>query len=102
MFVCSGLPQLHPSAVCVCRVEVPTKMRVERWSFSLFELLTDLRGRDDFKIFLKKEFSGRMLLLSASQTSTAELASLRFVSGSQEDFYGAQLTNLKRATKLNV
>ncbi|KAK1877478.1 Regulator of G-protein signaling 9 [Dissostichus eleginoides] len=40
------------------QVEVPTKMRVERWSFSLFELLSDLRGRDDFKIFLKKEFSG--------------------------------------------
>uniref|UniRef100_I3JM20 Regulator of G protein signaling 9a n=1 Tax=Oreochromis niloticus TaxID=8128 RepID=I3JM20_ORENI len=43
------------------RVEVPTKMRVERWSFSLFELLSDLRGRDDFKIFLKKEFSGENL-----------------------------------------
>ncbi|XP_028267169.1 regulator of G-protein signaling 9a [Parambassis ranga] len=43
------------------RVEVPTKMRVERWSFSLFELLTDLRGRDDFKVFLKKEFSGENL-----------------------------------------
>ncbi|KAI4822666.1 hypothetical protein KUCAC02_008198 [Chaenocephalus aceratus] len=39
------------------QVEVPTKMRVERWSFSLFELLSDLRGRDDFKVFLKKEFS---------------------------------------------
>ncbi|XP_031727006.1 regulator of G-protein signaling 9a [Anarrhichthys ocellatus] len=43
------------------RVNVPTKMRVERWSFSLFELLNDLRGRDDFKIFLKKEFSGENL-----------------------------------------
>ncbi|XP_034021453.1 regulator of G-protein signaling 9-like [Thalassophryne amazonica] len=43
------------------RVEVPTKMRVERWSFSLFELLSDLRGRDDFKVFLKKEFSGENL-----------------------------------------
>ncbi|XP_055366617.1 regulator of G-protein signaling 9a isoform X2 [Betta splendens] len=43
------------------RVDVPTKMRVERWSFSLFELLTDLRGRDDFKVFLKKEFSGENL-----------------------------------------
>lgn len=42
------------------RVDLPTKMRVERWSFSLFELLNDLRGRDDFKIFLKKEFSGRL------------------------------------------
>ncbi|KAA8585758.1 hypothetical protein FQN60_004452 [Etheostoma spectabile] len=43
-------------------VDVPTKMRVERWSFSLFELLSDLRGRDDFKVFLKKEFSGRTFL----------------------------------------
>ncbi|XP_074552902.1 regulator of G-protein signaling 9a isoform X1 [Halichoeres trimaculatus] len=43
------------------RVDLPTKMRVERWSFSLFELLNDLRGRDDFKIFLKKEFSGENL-----------------------------------------
>ncbi|XP_047199865.1 regulator of G-protein signaling 9a [Hippoglossus stenolepis] len=43
------------------RVDPPTKMRVERWSFSLFELLTDLRGRDDFKVFLKKEFSGENL-----------------------------------------
>ncbi|XP_054861429.1 regulator of G-protein signaling 9a isoform X2 [Amphiprion ocellaris] len=43
------------------RVDLPTKMRVERWSFSLFELLSDLRGRDDFKIFLKKEFSGENL-----------------------------------------
>lgn len=42
----------------VISVQVPTKMRVERWSFSFFELLNDLRGRDDFKIFLKKEFSG--------------------------------------------
>uniref|UniRef100_H2TXR8 Regulator of G protein signaling 9a n=1 Tax=Takifugu rubripes TaxID=31033 RepID=H2TXR8_TAKRU len=42
-------------------VQVPTKMRVERWSFSFFELLNDLRGRDDFKIFLKKEFSGENL-----------------------------------------
>uniref|UniRef100_A0A3Q3LK48 Regulator of G protein signaling 9a n=1 Tax=Labrus bergylta TaxID=56723 RepID=A0A3Q3LK48_9LABR len=38
------------------RVDAPTKMRVERWSFSFFELLSDLRGRDDFKVFLKKEF----------------------------------------------
>lgn len=43
------------------RVEVPTKMRVERWSFSFFELLSDQRGRDDFKTFLKKEFSGENL-----------------------------------------
>ncbi|XP_030645776.1 regulator of G-protein signaling 9a isoform X2 [Chanos chanos] len=42
-------------------VEVPTKMRVERWSFSFFELLSDPRGRADFKVFLKKEFSGENL-----------------------------------------
>uniref|UniRef100_W5KTL2 Regulator of G protein signaling 9a n=1 Tax=Astyanax mexicanus TaxID=7994 RepID=W5KTL2_ASTMX len=42
-------------------VETPTKMRVERWSFSFFELLSDPRGRADFKVFLKKEFSGENL-----------------------------------------
>uniref|UniRef100_A0AAY4CAI1 Regulator of G-protein signaling 9 n=1 Tax=Denticeps clupeoides TaxID=299321 RepID=A0AAY4CAI1_9TELE len=42
-------------------VEVPTKMRVERWTFSFGELLSDPRGRDDFRLFLKKEFSGENL-----------------------------------------
>lgn len=39
-------------------VETPTKMRVERWTFSFGELLSDPRGRNDFRLFLKKEFSG--------------------------------------------
>ncbi|XP_051925607.1 regulator of G-protein signaling 9-like isoform X2 [Hippocampus zosterae] len=42
-------------------VETPTKMRVERWTFSFGELLSDARGRDDFRRFLKKEFSGENL-----------------------------------------
>ncbi|KAM8887842.1 regulator of G-protein signaling 9b isoform 1-T1 [Synchiropus picturatus] len=42
-------------------VEIPTKMRVERWTFSFGELLSDPRGRDDFRLFLKKEFSGENL-----------------------------------------
>ncbi|TSK87484.1 Regulator of G-protein signaling 9 [Bagarius yarrelli] len=42
-------------------VDIPTKSRVERWSFSFFELLNDPRGRADFKLFLKKEFSGENL-----------------------------------------
>nr|XP_015818303.2 regulator of G-protein signaling 9 isoform X1 [Nothobranchius furzeri] len=42
-------------------VETPTKMRVERWTFSFKELLSDPRGRDDFRLFLKKEFSGENL-----------------------------------------
>uniref|UniRef100_A0A3P9K102 Regulator of G-protein signaling 9 n=1 Tax=Oryzias latipes TaxID=8090 RepID=A0A3P9K102_ORYLA len=42
-------------------VEIPTKMRVERWTFSFSELLADPRGRDDFRLFLKKEFSGENL-----------------------------------------
>ncbi|XP_027027695.1 regulator of G-protein signaling 9a isoform X1 [Tachysurus fulvidraco] len=42
-------------------VEIPTKSRVERWSFSFYELLNDPRGRADFKLFLKKEFSGENL-----------------------------------------
>uniref|UniRef100_A0A3Q3JN76 Regulator of G protein signaling 9b n=1 Tax=Monopterus albus TaxID=43700 RepID=A0A3Q3JN76_MONAL len=46
----------------VCNsVEIPTKMRVERWTFSFGELLSDPRGRDDFRLFLKKEFSGENL-----------------------------------------
>lgn len=36
-------------------------MRVERWTFSFGELLSDPRGRDDFRLFLKKEFSGTMV-----------------------------------------
>ncbi|XP_072312292.1 regulator of G-protein signaling 9b isoform X2 [Eucyclogobius newberryi] len=42
-------------------VEVPTKQRVERWTFSFGELLSDPRGRDDFRLFLRKEFSGENL-----------------------------------------
>uniref|UniRef100_A0A8C6UCF9 Regulator of G protein signaling 9b n=1 Tax=Neogobius melanostomus TaxID=47308 RepID=A0A8C6UCF9_9GOBI len=42
-------------------VETPTKQRVERWTFSFAELLSDPRGRDDFRLFLKKEFSGENL-----------------------------------------
>ncbi|XP_023124334.1 regulator of G-protein signaling 9 isoform X1 [Amphiprion ocellaris] len=41
--------------------EVPSKMRVERWTFSFGELLSDPRGRDDFRLFLKKEFSSENL-----------------------------------------
>lgn len=47
--------------MCVCAsVEIPTKMRVERWTFSFRELLSDPRGRNDFRLFLKKEFSGKV------------------------------------------
>uniref|UniRef100_A0A674E1X5 Regulator of G protein signaling 9b n=1 Tax=Salmo trutta TaxID=8032 RepID=A0A674E1X5_SALTR len=45
----------------MANVEIPTKMRVERWTFSFGELLSDPRGRDDFRLFLKKEFSGENL-----------------------------------------
>ncbi|XP_061080708.1 regulator of G-protein signaling 9a [Conger conger] len=41
--------------------EIPTQMRVERWTFSFYELLNDPRGRADFWKFLKKEFSGENL-----------------------------------------
>ncbi|MGH0136081.1 UNVERIFIED_CONTAM: hypothetical protein FKN15_019039 [Acipenser sinensis] len=41
--------------------EVPTKLRVERWTFSFRELLSDPRGRQDFQLFLRKEFSGENL-----------------------------------------
>ncbi|XP_072229731.1 regulator of G-protein signaling 9-like isoform X3 [Leuresthes tenuis] len=45
----------------MANVEIPTKMRVERWTFSFSDLLSDPRGRDDFRLFLKKEFSGENL-----------------------------------------
>ncbi|XP_063077797.1 regulator of G-protein signaling 9b [Engraulis encrasicolus] len=41
--------------------ENPTKMRVERWTFSFGELLSDPLGRDGFRLFLKKEFSSENL-----------------------------------------
>ncbi|XP_039937781.1 regulator of G-protein signaling 9 isoform X1 [Hirundo rustica] len=42
-------------------VEVPTRMRVERWAFNFSELIRDPKGRQNFQIFLKKEFSGENL-----------------------------------------
>ncbi|XP_078740522.1 regulator of G-protein signaling 9-like [Lampetra fluviatilis] len=42
-------------------VEVPLRLRVERWSFSFQELIQDLRGRKEFKEFLCMEFSGENL-----------------------------------------
>ncbi|XP_072882459.1 regulator of G-protein signaling 9-like isoform X1 [Hemitrygon akajei] len=42
-------------------VENPTKLRVERWTFSFRELMRDPRGRQNFELFLKKEFSGENL-----------------------------------------
>ncbi|KAG8445944.1 hypothetical protein GDO86_013711 [Hymenochirus boettgeri] len=39
-------------------VEVPTKLRVERWAFNFCELIRDPKGRQSFQLFLKKEFSG--------------------------------------------
>lgn len=41
-----------------CRVEIPTRMRVERWAFNFSELIRDPKGRQNFQLFLKKEFSG--------------------------------------------
>uniref|UniRef100_H3BBA2 Regulator of G-protein signaling 9 n=1 Tax=Latimeria chalumnae TaxID=7897 RepID=H3BBA2_LATCH len=39
-------------------VEIPTKLRVERWTFNFSELIGDPKGRQSFQLFLKKEFSG--------------------------------------------
>uniref|UniRef100_A0A8C1FVF6 Regulator of G protein signaling 9a n=1 Tax=Cyprinus carpio carpio TaxID=630221 RepID=A0A8C1FVF6_CYPCA len=62
-------------------VEIPTKMRVERWSFSFYELLNDPRGRADFKIFLKKEFSGENLAFweAAEELKWGTAASMTFL-----------------------
>lgn len=45
-----------------CRVEIPTKMRVERWAINFSELIRDPKGRQSFQYFLKKEFSGGSFL----------------------------------------
>uniref|UniRef100_A0A663EB80 Regulator of G protein signaling 9 n=1 Tax=Aquila chrysaetos chrysaetos TaxID=223781 RepID=A0A663EB80_AQUCH len=42
-------------------VEVPTRTRVERWAFNFSELMRDPKGRQNFQLFLKKEFSGENL-----------------------------------------
>ncbi|XP_075436221.1 regulator of G-protein signaling 9 isoform X3 [Ascaphus truei] len=39
-------------------VDIPTKLRVERWAFNFNELIRDPKGRQSFQLFLKKEFSG--------------------------------------------
>ncbi|EGW09280.1 Regulator of G-protein signaling 9, partial [Cricetulus griseus] len=49
------------SSVSLGGVEVPTKMRVERWAFNFSELIRDPKGRQSFQYFLKKEFSGENL-----------------------------------------
>ncbi|XP_063742417.1 regulator of G-protein signaling 11 isoform X2 [Eleginops maclovinus] len=42
-------------------VPTPTRLRVERWSFSFMELLNDEMGRREFMTYLEKEFSGENL-----------------------------------------
>ncbi|TWW72891.1 Regulator of G-protein signaling 11 [Takifugu flavidus] len=42
-------------------VPVPTRLRVERWSFSFMELLNDFMGRREFMTYLEKEFSAENL-----------------------------------------
>ncbi|XP_056277384.1 regulator of G-protein signaling 11 [Pseudoliparis swirei] len=42
-------------------VPTPTRLRVERWSFSFIELLKDIMGRRQFMTYLEKEFSAENL-----------------------------------------
>uniref|UniRef100_A0A7N9ANU9 Regulator of G protein signaling 11 n=1 Tax=Mastacembelus armatus TaxID=205130 RepID=A0A7N9ANU9_9TELE len=42
-------------------VPIPTRLRVERWSFSFMELLSDVMGRREFMSYLEKEFSAENL-----------------------------------------
>ncbi|NXJ66030.1 RGS9 protein, partial [Rostratula benghalensis] len=42
-------------------VEIPTRMRVERWAINFSELIRDPKGRQNFQLFLRKEFSGENL-----------------------------------------
>ncbi|KAG8013951.1 Regulator of G-protein signaling 11 [Nibea albiflora] len=43
------------------RVPTPTRLRVERWSFSFMELLNDSMGKREFMTYLEKEFSAENL-----------------------------------------
>ncbi|KAF3858649.1 hypothetical protein F7725_011850 [Dissostichus mawsoni] len=49
------------SSICLEGVPTPTRLRVERWSFSFMELLNDEMGRREFMTYLEKEFSGENL-----------------------------------------
>ncbi|KAF4012953.1 hypothetical protein G4228_003853 [Cervus hanglu yarkandensis] len=49
------------SSVSLGGVDIPTKMRVERWAFNFSELIRDPKGRQSFQHFLRKEFSGENL-----------------------------------------
>ncbi|KAF3699037.1 Regulator of G-protein signaling 9 [Channa argus] len=42
-------------------VLIPTRLRVERWSFSFMELLNDTMGMREFMTYLEKEFSAENL-----------------------------------------
>uniref|UniRef100_A0A672H8E5 Regulator of G protein signaling 11 n=1 Tax=Salarias fasciatus TaxID=181472 RepID=A0A672H8E5_SALFA len=42
-------------------VPIPTRLRVERWSFSFVGLLNDSMGRKEFMTYLEKEFSAENL-----------------------------------------
>ncbi|KAM6424292.1 regulator of G-protein signaling 11 isoform 2-T2 [Liasis olivaceus] len=44
------------------RVTIPTKLRVQRWSFGFSELMGDVLGREQLLEFLKKEFSAENLM----------------------------------------
>ncbi|KAM3827193.1 regulator of G-protein signaling 11 isoform 3-T3 [Vipera latastei] len=44
------------------RVTIPTKLRVERWSFGFSELMGDILGREQLLEFLKTEFSAENMM----------------------------------------
>uniref|UniRef100_A0AAX7UBS3 Regulator of G protein signaling 11 n=1 Tax=Astatotilapia calliptera TaxID=8154 RepID=A0AAX7UBS3_ASTCA len=50
-----------PNNAEIITMPVPTRLRVERWSFSFMELLNDAMGRREFMTYLEKEFSAENL-----------------------------------------
>lgn len=72
-------------------------MRVERWAFNFSELIRDPKGRQSFQYFLKKEFSGRSLLLFVCLSSHFEKLSSNVRHGVSKGLMFGDVSSVKLA-----
>lgn len=75
----------------LANIDLPTKARVERWTFSFQDLLNDPRGRNDFRLFLKKEFSGENLAFWEA-CEEVRLGSMDVIEEKAQEIYKTFLT----------